>query len=337
MQNSGLNSGAHSRALWKILLLMCLASVASLALLHGSADGQETDQSRKAALAEREASCNKGNGDDCQGAAMRWENGVYGRHPDRANEFWVKACNLEYYYGCYSAGNFYAKDKTDPQRVALAAKYYGLACKMGDGNSCRSLKALGAAGAQAAADAGSQSAKLCSAGDASACNNLGVSYAKGEMGPPDKTRAMALFDRGCKLANQTACGNLKALQDEQAKSRRDAAYSAAVAAAAQPNPSRPAGAELSAADRACLRAGTETYEYTERGACIRGDYDRLGQLHCEQYDRVTRERERLTLTNICRAPVSFKEYCGNSPFANATILPGEKYVRRFGSPCRLAY
>jgi TPR repeat protein len=51
----------------------------------------------------------------------------------------------------------------------------------------------------------------CQAGDAAACNNLGVSYERGYGTERDGSRALALFERACRSGSAEACNNQAAL------------------------------------------------------------------------------------------------------------------------------
>jgi TPR repeat protein len=53
----------------------------------------------------------------------------------------------------------------------------------------------------------------CDSGDAGQCNNLGLSYLRGEGVPADARLAFRAFERACRQASPDGCGNLGALYE----------------------------------------------------------------------------------------------------------------------------
>jgi hypothetical protein len=56
----------------------------------------------------------------------------------------------------------------------------------------------------------------CARGDATACNNLGVSYHRGYGSARDDEAARELFERACSAGNAEACNNQAALTEQRA-------------------------------------------------------------------------------------------------------------------------
>jgi TPR repeat protein len=67
----------------------------------------------------------------------------------------------------------------------------------------------------------------CARGDAVACNNLGVSYFRGDAVAPDAAKARGLFERACSAGSLEACNNLGALQEHAAAGDPERLFEAA--------------------------------------------------------------------------------------------------------------
>ena len=61
----------------------------------------------------------------------------------------------------------------------------------------------------------------CERGDASACNDLGVSHQRGRGTPQDDERARLAFERACRLGSAEACNNQGALLEQQWAAGKD--------------------------------------------------------------------------------------------------------------------
>jgi TPR repeat protein len=67
----------------------------------------------------------------------------------------------------------------------------------------------------------------CARGDAPACNNLGVSYFRGDAVAPDGAKARALFERACSAGSPDACNNLGAMREHAAAGNPERLFEAA--------------------------------------------------------------------------------------------------------------
>jgi uncharacterized protein len=63
--------------------------------------------------------------------------------------------------------------------------------------------------------------EACERGDATACNDLGVSYQRGYGTPQDAELAKLVFERGCRLGSAEACNNQGALLEQRWAAGKD--------------------------------------------------------------------------------------------------------------------
>jgi hypothetical protein len=249
----------------------------------------------------------------------------------------LKGCALGDRGGCYTAGLYYEKYSTEPNRISLAVKYIKSACDDGEPAACVRLKDpdLGSAGPAAAGDLVQANLKLCNSGNGSACNTLGMSYYMGELVPQDRETGLRLMKTGCKFGNKTACANVTKIE---VPAERKAAELAALN-----DPERKVRTELIKEDLACLKKGpleTHEYESMENGSeCIGWAIQRSPESAgvCDKYNTITVTKTSTTqrMENVCKRPISFQRYCGGFPL-RVTLLLNEVFINK-EEGCVLAY
>jgi TPR repeat protein len=61
----------------------------------------------------------------------------------------------------------------------------------------------------------------CQAGNATACNDLGVSYERGYGTTPNSGKALEVFERACRAGSPDGCNNQGAMLEQSRSARRD--------------------------------------------------------------------------------------------------------------------
>jgi uncharacterized protein len=212
----------------------CLA----LAGQYERGEGVARDAARAAALQTRGidlrlASCERGDGRDCQRLASHYANGHFGLAKDvpRALGLYERACALGDRSGCLGATHIYFGNTPggprDPERAKVAVERARLLdvrlCDAGNVNACWSLGTPEA------------TLKACGFGDPDACFRLGVTYEprhEGDTG--DHSRAAHFFLKGCDLGEAGLCERVAEMHTSGQLPRDDAKvaqlYAKAIAA-----------------------------------------------------------------------------------------------------------
>jgi TPR repeat protein len=239
----------------------------------------------------------------------------------------LKGCKLDNRDSCAAAAHYYQQYSKEPNHSTLAVTYYKMACDQGEMDSCVKLGSgdLGAAGAAAKASVFESNQKQCRAGDAAACNFLGIAAASGKGAPLDAAKAFQYFDQGCKLGNKTSC-------DNNADTYRKNATQAALT-----DPTRKIGTPLLHADQLCLHDEKHDIRYVKDTICIKTRVFPDGSSECLSSQAVEGIRTETSVTNTCKRPVSFQEYCNDDKPKRATLLTDEVFIRSENLQCHIAY
>ena len=136
--------------------------------------------------------------------------------PVKAEEFFLKACNLKFGRGCVNAGNLH--EKRNPQR---ALELFLRGCESGNGSGCRAVSLLytdgekddGIPADKAKADEFYAKAEAffiasCGKNNAPGCAKLGELYEFGLAGHGQPKKAAQAFGRACDLADPESCNAL---------------------------------------------------------------------------------------------------------------------------------
>ncbi len=275
--------------------------------------------------------CRAGDRNECWRASQY----IYNPNPE-AREATLKGCELGSRDLCYYAGQAFERDLNAADRLNLAAKYFKLACELGNSDGCARLRNSQSTNGKAAAASILQTNKTrCNSGDGLACNMAGYLLDKSGSGAKENSEALYYYNRGCKLGIKMSCVNVTTVQANANFSRRNVDRKAAELAARNDPTKRP-GTELSRSDRSCLQDQQEAYYTTERGQCTSYYAGPNGAEGCARYANIDVRRTRYTIKNICARPISIHEFCGATSFASATLIPGDIYTRSYVNPCRLA-
>lgn len=160
-----------------------------------------------------EASCAKGNGEDCLDLGAALTNGTGGLEKDfaRALTFFEKGCELKSAVACRNAGILTGEERYGALDMKRSVDFYTRGCELNDGFACNDLgvdydNALGVEEDEPKARGLFE--KACTKGDAKGCSNLGLMLATGRGGPQDVARANEVFQKGCEGKIGQACNEL---------------------------------------------------------------------------------------------------------------------------------
>jgi TPR repeat protein len=151
------------------------------------------------------AQCRSGDAASCSAAGVFHEHGRGVAADVRtAVAFYRRACTAGNQFGCVNLGRLCEAGAIGRVDREAAELIYQFACEGGAGEACYHLARLrrgrnddkGAVGALR---------KGCEAGNAEACEGLGIMYQHGQGVVPDSQRARSLFTQACRIGSDGAC------------------------------------------------------------------------------------------------------------------------------------
>jgi uncharacterized protein len=181
-------------ALGGSLLLNVVLGVALVMRSHGKADAKgdvdhlllqvQCGKGDKQACADvqrvDQEGCAAGKGHSCTLIAIGFDNA---KDEAKAAEMYVKACDLGDGSGCWYAGTRHVQGRGVAKDVPRGIELLEKACAKNEKNGCL---------------------------------DLGSAYAR-DLSPPDETKALAAWDKGCGLGYDWCCNRAKDLRAKQAK------------------------------------------------------------------------------------------------------------------------
>lgn len=218
------------------------------------------------------AGCEQGKGDDCFVAGLEWERRLLqrgkGEQDDEAAALhgsaqtaFERGCRLDDARSCASLAARLEQGEGIARDVVRAAGLYGRACGLGDALGCRRAAEMFESGrrghvatlqspsppqpappdlARDMARAVELHGRACELGDTEACFVAARLLTDGEGAPPDRPRALSLFERACDDALAPACERAAMLSPEREPEFRQRACAFDVNARCEPPRSPPA-------------------------------------------------------------------------------------------------
>ena len=163
-----------------------------------------------------EEDCNNGKTISCYNMGLMYDYGDgVDEDDEKALDFYIKACDKNYYTGCTKAALIYEESKTVKENKKEALKLYTKACGGGDGFAChyvaldyskRKTKAMKNISIGLYTQA-------CENGYAPSCIYLGRMYRDSRAVTRDLEKAKEMFNLACEENNHLGCKELRILEE----------------------------------------------------------------------------------------------------------------------------
>lgn len=129
----------------------------------------------------------------------------------------AKACEGQFWRGCYVLGRMHADGNGVDKDLEKAAELYRRACDGGYTYACFRLGTALAKGEGVAKDPGRALGLFtaaCDKKDAAGCNGVGEAHEKGWGTAASRTKALQWYDQACSLGETAGCQNAERLRSE---------------------------------------------------------------------------------------------------------------------------
>jgi serine/threonine protein kinase len=150
--------------------------------------------------------CSRGSGEACASLGLDYETEPGGQSdPEKAAQFFSRACADEYLPGCVEAGRAYELGRGVQQNEPRAVEFYSRACTLSDPEGCASLGRMYEQGSGVDQDyshANALFAQSCESAIAAGCEGLARSYRDGHGVDRDPAMAATLFEKAGSLTRR---------------------------------------------------------------------------------------------------------------------------------------
>jgi len=172
-----------------------------------------TDEQKKSFAKE----CNEGKTLSCYNMGLMYDygDGSTAEDDNKALDFYLKACDKNYYESCSKAALLYEEGKNVKQNKKEAFKLYSKACGADDGFACHNVAVYYSKNKNEALKKLSIAFydKACNTGYSPSCIYLGWMYRDSRSVKRDLEKAKEKFDLACEANNYLGCKELRILQE----------------------------------------------------------------------------------------------------------------------------